>query len=157
MNMLAALFAGAALLAGAVLAGYRMRTRGPAAAGKSVFLAGFAGELEVGRYEDAVSAIDRSISIAGETPELLGIKVFAQYYRDGRQFAPETQAAVGRVFDMNPLEVRTRMLLGQDAFLNGRYAEAVGHWRMLLDAGAAPDKERALKTAIAKAEARMTR
>lgn len=49
------------------------------------------------------------------------------------------------------------MLLGQDAFLNGRYAEAVGHWRMLLDAGAAPDKERALKTAIAKAEARMTR
>ena len=205
MNMLAALFAGAALLAG-----YRMRTRGPAAAGKSVFLAGFAGvllvsslgvyatlgrwsdwdkaevdhdvdyllaakltdarrlvqmtpdsayaqqqlalvSLEVGRYEDAVSAIDRSISIAGETPELLGIKVFAQYYRDGRQFA------VGRVFDMNPLEVRTRMLLGQDAFLNGRYAEAVGHWRMLLDAGAAPDKERALKTAIAKAEARMTR
>ncbi|MFQ8815635.1 MAG: hypothetical protein ACLR8J_06035 [Sutterella wadsworthensis] len=162
MNMLAALFAGAALLAGAVLAGYRMRTRGPAAAGKSVFLAGFAGvllvsslgvyatlgrwsdwdkaevdhdvdyllaakltdarrlvqmtpdsayaqqqlalvSLEVGRYEDAVSAIDRSISIAGETPELLGIKVFAQYYRDGRQFAPETQAAVGRVFDMNPL------------------------------------------------------
>ena len=216
MNMLAALFAGAALLAGAVLAGYRMRTRGPAAAGKSVLLAGFAGvllvsslgvyatlgrwsdwdkaevdhdvdyllaakltdarrlvqmtpdsayaqqqlalvSLEVGRYEDAVSAIDRSISIAGETPELLGIKVFAQYYRDGRQFAPETQAAVGRVFDMNPLEVRTRMLLGQDAFLNGRYAEAVGHWRMLLDAGAAPDKERALKTAIAKAEARMTR
>ena len=58
---------------------------------------------------------------------------------------------------MNPLEVRTRMLLGQDAFLNGRYAEAVGHWRMLLDAGAASDKERALKTAIAKAEARMTR
>ena len=154
MNMLAALFAGAALLAGAVLAGYRMRTRGPAAAGKSVFLAGFAGvllvsslgvyatlgrwsdwdkaevdhdvdyllaakltdarrlvqmtpdsayaqqqlalvSLEVGRYEDAVSAIDRSISIAGETPELLGIKVFAQYYRDGRQFAPETQAAPG--------------------------------------------------------------
>lgn len=34
MNMLAALFAGAALLAGAVLAGYRMRTRGPAAAGQ---------------------------------------------------------------------------------------------------------------------------
>ena len=47
MNMLAALFAGAALLAGAVLAGYRMRTRGPAAAGKSVFLAGFAGVLLV--------------------------------------------------------------------------------------------------------------
>ena len=72
-------------------------------------------------------------------------------------FALETQVAVGRVVDMYSLEVRTRMLLGQDAFLNGRYAEAVGHWRMLLDAGAAPDKERALKTAIAKAEARMTR
>lgn len=47
MNMLAVLFAGAALLAGAVLAGYRMRTRGSAAAGKSVFLAGFAGVLLV--------------------------------------------------------------------------------------------------------------
>ena len=69
MNMLAALFAGAALLAGAVLAGYRMRTRGPAAAGKSVFLAGFAGVLLVsslgvyatlGRWSDWDKAVSRS-------------------------------------------------------------------------------------------------
>ena len=216
MNMLAALFAGAALLTGAVLAGYRIRAEGSATAGRSMFLAGFAGVLlvsslgvyatlgrwsdweraevdrdvdyllaakltdarrrvqmtpesayaqqqlalvclDAGKYEDAVAAIDKSLSIEGENPELLGIKIFAQYYRDGRQFAPETQLAVERVFGMNPLEVRTRMLLGRDAFLKGRYAEAVRHWRMLLDAGAAPDKERALRTAIAKAEARMTR
>lgn len=217
MNMLAALFAGAALLAGAVLAGYRMRTRGPAAAGKSVFLAGFAGVLLVsslgvyatlGRWSDWDKAeVDHDVDYllaakltdarpSGPNDPRQRIRSASSSHWSRSKWAgtrmqsrrltaasasreklpscwasrsspstiatagsspPRRRAAVGRVFDMNPLEVRTRMLLGQDAFLNGRYAEAVGHWRMLLDAGAAPDKERALKTAIAKAEARMTR
>lgn len=113
--------------------------------------------LEVGQYEDAVKAIDKMLSMVGDQPDLLGMKVFAQYYRDGRQFTPETRHVIDRVLTMNPLEVQTRMLLGQDAFLNGRYAEAIHEWRTLLDAGAAPGKEQALKNAIAKAEAKLKR
>lgn len=113
--------------------------------------------LEVGQYEDAVKAIDKMLSLVGDQPDLLGMKVFAQYYRDGRQFTPETRLVIDRVLTMNPLEVQTRMLLGQDAFLNGRYAEAIQEWRTLLDAGAAPEKAQALKNAIAKAEAKLKR
>lgn len=113
--------------------------------------------LEAGQYEDAVKAIDKILSTVGEQPDVLGMKVFAQYYRDGRQFTPETRLVIDRVLKLDPLEVQTRMLLGQDAFLNGRYAEAIQEWRTLLDAGAAPGKEQALKNAIAKAEAKLKR
>ena len=113
--------------------------------------------LEAGKYEDAVTVIDKLLSLSGDQPDVLGMKVFAQYYRDGRQFTPETRLVIDRVLALEPLEVQTRMLLGQDAYLNGRYAEAVREWRTLLDAGAAPGKERALKNAIAKAEAQLTR
>ena len=47
------------------------------------------------------------------------------------------------------------MLLGQDAFLQGRWEAAVKEWRTLLESGVAPEKTRALKNAIAKAEAEM--
>lgn len=111
--------------------------------------------LDVGRYEDAVAAVDRAIAIAGEHPDLLGLKVFALYYRDGRRFSEETTRLVEQTLSKNPYEVQTRMLLGQDAYMNGRYEAAVREWKMLLDAGAAPEKNRALRNAIANAEARM--
>ena len=49
------------------------------------------------------------------------------------------------------------MLLAEDAYFGGRYAEAAAQWRLLLDAKAAPDKEQALRKAIANAESRMAR
>lgn len=66
----------------------------------------------------------------------------------------EARSAADKALALNKLDVQTRMLLGQDAFLNARYAEAIAQWRMLLDSGAAPAQERALRNAIANAESR---
>ena len=113
--------------------------------------------LEVGQYEEAVERINRTIASVGEHADLLGLKAFALYYRDGKQLTKETRTLIGEALVKNPLEVQTRMLLGQDAFTRGDYAQAIGHWKVLLDAGVAPDKERQLRNAIGNAERMMTR
>lgn len=111
--------------------------------------------LEVGQYGEAVEALDRALAIAGNDTELMGLKVFALWYRDGRRFTDESRTLVDAVLAKNPYEVQTRMLLGQDAFMQGRWEAAVREWRLLLDSGTAPEKTRALKNAIAKAEAKL--
>lgn len=111
--------------------------------------------LDVGQYAEAVEALDRAIALGGRETDLLAQKVFALWYRDGRRFTDESNALVAEILAKNPHEVQTRMLLGQDAFLQGRWEAAVKEWRMLLESGVAPEKTRALKNAIAKAEAEM--
>lgn len=78
----------------------------------------------------------------------------AMYYRDARVITAETHRVIERALSINALDVQTRMLLGEDAFMHQRYDEAVSHWKMLLDAGVAPAQQRALRNAIANAESR---
>ena len=66
----------------------------------------------------------------------------------------ETHRVIERALSINALDVQTRMLLGEDAFMHQRYDEAVSHWKMLLDAGVAPAQQRALRNAIGNAESR---
>lgn len=113
--------------------------------------------LEGGQYKDAVEVLDACLVLGGEDLEVLGRKAFAMYYRDAKRISRETRQVIDRILAANTLDVQTRMLLGQDAYLNGRYEEAIGHWKMLLDANAAFGKEQALRNAIANAEAMMAR
>lgn len=108
--------------------------------------------LDAGRYKEAAQTYDVCLTLGGDKVDILGKKAYALYYRDGRKISQETRKVIDSVLAMNPLEVQTRMLLGQDAFMNGRYQEAIGHWKMLLDSGAAPNQKRALENAIANAE-----
>jgi cytochrome c-type biogenesis protein CcmH/NrfG len=85
------------------------------------------------------------------------MKVQAMYYRDGRRLTDKTREVIARVFELDELEVQTRMLLGQDAYLNGRFEEAIKEWKLLVDARIAPEKENALLNAIANAERRIVR
>lgn len=110
--------------------------------------------LEAGRYKEAVQTYDQCLESGASRIEVLGKKAYALYYRDGRRMSREVRSVVDEVLKANPLEVRTRMLLGQDAFVNERYQEAIGHWKMLLDSGVAPEQKRALENAIANAEQR---
>lgn len=110
--------------------------------------------LAVGRYQEAAQAYDEALEITGPRAELYGKLAYALYYRDGRRMSDEARSTADKALALNRLDVQTRMLLGQDAFLNGRYAEAIAQWRMLLDSGAAPAQERALRNAIANAESR---
>lgn len=109
---------------------------------------------EAGQYGEAVEVFNTLLKTEGERAETLGRLARAMYYRDARVMTEETRRVIERALSLNALDVQTRMLLGEDAFMHERYDEAVGHWKMLLDAGAAPSQERALRNAIANAESR---
>ena len=109
---------------------------------------------EAGQYDEAVEVFNALLMLDGARAETLGRLARAMYYRDARNLTDETRRVIERVLSANPLDVQTRMLLGEDAFLHQRYDEAVRHWKMLLDAGVAPEQQRALRNAIANAESR---
>ncbi len=109
---------------------------------------------EAGQYDEAVEVFNALLMLNGARAETLGRLARAMYYRDARNLTDETRRVIERVLSANPLDVQTRMLLGEDAFLHQRYDEAVRHWKMLLDAGVAPEQQRALRNAIANAESR---
>ena len=109
---------------------------------------------EAGQYDEAVEVFNEFIKVGGESAEALGRLARAMYYRDARVITAETHRVIERALSINALDVQTRMLLGEDAFMHQRYDEAVSHWKMLLDAGVAPAQQRALRNAIANAESR---
>ena len=109
---------------------------------------------EAGQYGEAVEVFNEFIKVGGESAEALGRLARAMYYRDARVITAETHRVIERALSINALDVQTRMLLGEDAFMHQRYDEAVSHWEMLLDAGVAPAQQRALRNAIANAESR---
>ena len=109
---------------------------------------------EAGQYGEAVEVFNEFIRVGGESAEALGRLARAMYYRDARVITAETHRVIERALSINALDVQTRMLLGEDAFMHQRYDEAVSHWEMLLDAGVAPAQQRALRNAIANAESR---
>ncbi len=109
---------------------------------------------EAGQYGEAVEVFNELLKVGGERAETLGRLARAMYYRDARVMTAETRRVIERALSINALDVQTRMLLGEDAFMHKRYDEAVSHWKMLLDAGVAPAQQRALRNAIANAESR---
>lgn len=109
---------------------------------------------EAGQYDEAVEVFNELLKVGGESAEALGRLARAMYYRDARVITAETRRVIERALSLNALDVQTRMLLGENAFMHKRYDEAVSHWKMLLDAGVAPAQQRALRNAIANAESR---
>ena len=109
---------------------------------------------EAGQYDEAVEVFNELLKVGGESAEALGRLARAMYYRDARVITAETRRVIERALSLNALDVQTRMLLGEEAFMHKRYDEAVSHWKMLLDAGVAPAQQRALRNAIANAESR---
>lgn len=109
---------------------------------------------EAGQYDETVEVFNELLKVGGESAEALGRLARAMYYRDARVITAETRRVIERALSLNALDVQTRMLLGEDAFMHKRYDEAVSHWKMLLDAGVAPAQQRALRNAIANAESR---
>lgn len=112
---------------------------------------------DAGRYKDAVDTLDAATVLCGERLEFMSLKAEALYYRDARSFSKEVKDLVNRVLTSNPYNVPVRLLIANDAFLNGRYQEAIDQWELLLRSGAAAGQAKALNNAIANARSRMTR
>lgn len=108
-----------------------------------------------GLYADAVQTLDKLLVLVGEDAEVLGAKAYALYYRDGRQMTAETQALIALTLALAPFEPQTRMLQANDAYLHGRYQEAIDHWQALLAQPRAEINREALLNAIGKAESKL--
>lgn len=108
-----------------------------------------------GLYADAVLTLDQLLALVGEDAEVLGAKANALYYRDGRQMTAETQALIAQILALAPFEPQTRMLQANDAYLHGRYQEAIDHWQALLAQPRAEINREALLNAIGKAQSKL--
>lgn len=108
-----------------------------------------------GLYADAVQPLDQLLALVGEDAEVLGAKANALYYRDGRQMTAETQALMAQILALAPFEPQTRMLQANDAYLHGRYQEAIDHWQALLAQPRAEINREALLNAIGKAQSKL--
>lgn len=108
-----------------------------------------------GKYGDAVQTLDKLLALVGEDAEVLGAKANALYYRDGRQITAETQAVIVQALAIMPFEAQTRMLQATDAYLHGRYLEAIDHWQALLSQPSVEINREAILNAIGKAQSKL--
>lgn len=108
-----------------------------------------------GKYSDAVQTLDKLLALVGEDAEVLGAKANALYYRDGRQITPQTQVVIAQTLVIAPFEPQTRMLQATDAYLHGRYLEAIDHWQALLSQPSVEINREAILNAIGKAQSKL--
>nr|WP_314481619.1 c-type cytochrome biogenesis protein CcmI [uncultured Pseudomonas sp.] len=85
------------------------------------------------RPADAARVFERSATLAGRQPELLGQWAQAQYFADNKQWSEKTQALTDEALKADPKEVTTLGLLGIAAFEDKRFADAIGYWQRLMN------------------------
>lgn len=107
---------------------------------------------EGGMYADSVDTLSQLIELVGEDAGLLGMQATSMYYRDGRQFLPEAHKVIDTALNLQRDELNTRMILATDAYLNGQYAVAIEHWRILQTNQTQSFNRQSINNAIMKAE-----
>ncbi|MGL4472885.1 MAG: tetratricopeptide repeat protein [Shewanella sp.] len=108
-----------------------------------------------GMYQDAVTTLDQLLALRGEDAELLGMKATAMYYRDQRDISLATNLVIARALALHREELQTRLLLATDAYLNGRYQDAIDHWHILLDNQSQGFNRASINNAILKAQSKL--
>ncbi|PHN46104.1 c-type cytochrome biogenesis protein CcmI [Pseudomonas amygdali] len=104
------------------------------------------------RPGDAAQMFERSLALAGRSPELLGQWAQALYFASDKHFTAQVQALTDEALQADPNEVTSLGLLGIAAFETQRYQAAVDYWTRLLAALPAQDASRsALEGGIARA------
>ncbi|KPX37711.1 c-type cytochrome biogenesis protein CcmI [Pseudomonas ficuserectae] len=104
------------------------------------------------RPGDAAQMFERSVTLAGRSPELLGQWAQALYFASDKHFTAQVQALTDEALQADPNEVTSLGLLGIAAFETQRYRAAVDYWTRLLAALPAQDASRsALEGGIARA------
>ncbi|RMQ34577.1 Cytochrome c-type bioproteinsis protein CycH [Pseudomonas amygdali pv. mori] len=104
------------------------------------------------RPGDAARMFERSVTLAGRQPELLGQWAQALYFASDKHFTAQVQALTDEALQADPNEVTSLGLLGIAAFETQRYQAAVDYWTRLLAALPAQDASRsALEGGIARA------
>ncbi|MCF4995179.1 c-type cytochrome biogenesis protein CcmI [Pseudomonas syringae] len=108
------------------------------------------------RPADAAKMFERTVSLAGRQPELLGQWAQAQYFADNKKWSDKVQVLTDEALKADPKEVTSLGLLGIAAFEGERYQEAIDYWNRLLAQLPPQDKSReALQGGITRAEEKL--
>jgi cytochrome c-type biogenesis protein CcmH len=111
--------------------------------------------VQIGEYDNALIAIDRTLAIEGEHADILAAKAQALYYKQGQQMTAEVKALTDRALALDPLDSSTRVLLGMDAFMNNQFADAVAHWQKVVSAARGDVNIDALNDVIREAQSKL--
>ncbi|OPK11950.1 c-type cytochrome biogenesis protein CcmI, partial [Pseudomonas sp. VI4.1] len=107
------------------------------------------------RPGDAAKIFERTVSLAGRQPELLG-QWAGPDFADGKKWSDKVQALTDEALKADPKEVTSLGLLGIAAFESERYQDAIDYWNRLLAQLPPEDNSRAaLQGGIARASEKL--
>jgi cytochrome c-type biogenesis protein CcmH len=105
-----------------------------------------------GRPDDAARMFERTVSLAGRRPELLGEWAKALYFSNNKMWSAPIKALTDEALNGNPGELVSLSLIGLAAFEEHRYQDALKYWNQALaEMGSDHPSRAALVQAIGKA------
>jgi cytochrome c-type biogenesis protein CcmH len=108
--------------------------------------------VNMGEYEEAASAFTRLVDRYPQDAALLSYQAESMYLSDSRQVTPRVRKAIDATLALQPDSVNVLEMLGMDAYVNGRYAEAIGYFERILAQDISADRADILKKGIAEAK-----
>ncbi|ABZ75129.1 Cytochrome c biogenesis factor-like protein [Shewanella halifaxensis HAW-EB4] len=112
--------------------------------------------IDGGLYKDAIETLDQLLVINSENTEALGLKASSMYYRDGRVISMDTSLVIARALTLHHEELNTRLLIANDAYLNGNYQKAIDNWNIVLTNKVQVFNSDAINFAIEKSKQKLT-
>ena len=109
----------------------------------------------IGMFNEAEISYARSASLLDDTFEkavVLGRVAMTKYINSELQFTPEVQRVVNEAREINPNEVTILQLLASNASANENFAEAIGYWRLLIQANPNSEQAESLRLNITSAQ-----
>jgi cytochrome c-type biogenesis protein CcmH len=88
--------------------------------------------VALGRYEEAVSALERAVAMIPDDPDLLADYADALAMTSGRTLVGKPTELVKRALQLNPDHEKSLWLAGTAAYNQGDYPGAVAYWQRLL-------------------------
>ena len=109
----------------------------------------------IGMFNEAEISYTRSADLLEDTFEkavVLGRVAMAKYINAELQLTPEVQKVVDEARNINPNEVTILQLLASNASANENFSEAIGFWRLLIQANPNSEQAQSLRLSIASAQ-----
>ncbi|MBD3894620.1 c-type cytochrome biogenesis protein CcmI [Halomonas sp. ML-15] len=110
---------------------------------------------DANRPAEALDALERLIEMEGREPSLLAQKAQLQFFIAQRQMNDEVRALVDETLELDPRQPTVLGMLGINAFDEGRYEDAIDHWRRAIAGYDDPGSAAALREGIAAAQERL--
>ena len=111
--------------------------------------------MRLGRYADAASAFGKVIEFLGETPDRLGDMGEALVYASDGTVGDAARETFRKAQAKDPSNARAGFWLGVADEQSGKFAEAAGAYRKLIESGLPANVEAVIKQRLAGVEARL--